>query len=182
MRLAPGRLGIALSDQRFEPRAPIAVIVGKALQGTVHEGRAAGEAAQQDIAVDFGDCRQLGNELFVTRHGQPGPAGRTGLAASAVTLQHGEQNVRLERLGNERRKAMLHLARHAVPDDVGRHRDDRQVDVAAIGTQAPRRFVAIHDRHLDIHQDHRIVSGPSAASRSMACRPFTATSTCAPQP
>jgi hypothetical protein len=76
MRLAPGRLGIALSDQRFEPRAPIAVIVGKALQGTVHEGRAAGEAAQQDIAVDFGDGRQLGNELFVAR--QAANRGRQG--------------------------------------------------------------------------------------------------------
>ena len=44
-----------------------------------------------------------------------------------------------------------------MPDDVSGHGDDGQIGIAAVGTQKTRRFMAIHDRHLDVHQDDRIV-------------------------
>jgi hypothetical protein len=41
-------------------------------------------------------------------------------------------------------------------EGIGRHRQDRCLGVGRQGTDATRRFQAIHHRHLDVHQDQLV--------------------------
>jgi hypothetical protein len=105
-----------------------------------------------DAYLGAGDARE---GLTIEHLGQSASRGGDfGGLGREPSLQRGEELEVVERLGDEvvhpRFQAALPLAGHRV----GGHRDDRQRGDAGIGV-APNvlgGFVAVHDRHLAVHQ------------------------------
>ena len=72
-----------------------------------------------------------------------------GLVEAADGL---EQRRRIDRLGDVIVHARGETALALLHRGVRRHRDDRQRRKARIGAQLRRRLIAVHLRHLEVHQ------------------------------
>ncbi len=73
--------------------------------------------------------------------------------------EHGfVKQVRIDRLGDVVVHAFLQAALPFLGHRMGGHGDDRQAVVALVGADSDGRLVAVHDRHLHVHQ-HDIERG-----------------------
>ena len=68
-------------------------------------------------------------------------------------MQLGDQFALVDRLGQVVRHAQREVFLAVAGHGVGRQRDHRQVFPARLGAQALDRFLAVHDRHVDVEQD-----------------------------
>ena len=160
----PGRIvPLTGGQQGFKAGRKPGVVVRKPLQQLCVERDLSVGVAQAGAGVQPHDPGQVGRR-------------RVGVHCRALKRRDDRTGTRRRAGGHEARQGVVQhlgvdrfaeMAVHAqhqatlpfVGHGVGRHGDDGQVDVALIKAQQPRGFIAVHHRHLQVHQHHAEMPG-----------------------